>query len=117
MTGGLSGDGLLNNLANEYENLFEFMPENVSENLREAINNLNDGLKISGKIKNEIQQDKILREKLENRLGALRKLKRLSGRHDEEELILYSDGIYFLRMISTSCTRAAITRINTTVCR
>ncbi len=94
LTGGLSGDGLLNNLANEYENLFEFMPENVSENLREAINNLNDGLKISGKIKNEIQQDKILREKLENRLGALRKLKRLSGRHNEEELILYSDGIY-----------------------
>ena len=84
--GGMSEQGLLSELRNIFDNL------NLNnEDVNNALSVLEDAAEnLRGNIINE---DEYLaeQEEIENRLGVLRKLKRLSGSHNESELINYCD--------------------------
>ncbi len=92
LTGGLSEHGLLESVRTCLENLYSFMNDDESENVRSAIDGVYDavkGIDLGGS-----EDDNALREKTEDRLGALRKLKRLCSIPDENELLSYCGEIY-----------------------
>ena len=95
LTGGLSERGLIENVRNCFENLYEFIDEeNDKSEIKNSIENLLNSVKnIAGELGSE-EEDLNLRDETETRLGALRKLKRISNISDENELLNYCDEIY-----------------------
>ena len=96
LTGGLSEHGLLGNAESCFESLYDFMNDDEADEVRRSIETLYDSVKnLSGELGNESEsEDLTLREETEARLGALRRLKRLSNIPDEKELLPYCDEIY-----------------------
>ncbi len=93
LTGGLSENGLIANAETCFESLYDFMNEDDSDEIRRAFETLYSSVKsIAGEIGNDSDDSTIL-EETESRLGALRRLKRLSNIHDEQELLTYCDEI------------------------
>ena len=93
LTGGLSEQGLLDELRNLAESLLELLPESERDEGRRT---LTEGAQAFADVaesvrdvldsrSNEAQE----REELEARLGAVRRLKRLSGTRTEEELLAW----------------------------
>ena len=82
--GGMSEQGLLSELRNIFDSLNNEDVNNALSVLEDAAENLRGSI---------INEDEYLaeQEETENRLGVLRKLKRLSGSHNESELINYCD--------------------------
>ena len=95
LTGGLSEHGLLGNAESCFESLYDFMNDDEADEVRRSIETLYDSVKnLSGELGNESEsEDLTLREETEARLGALRRLKRLSNIPDEKELLAYCDEI------------------------
>ncbi|MBQ9574065.1 MAG: AAA family ATPase [Synergistaceae bacterium] len=94
LTGGLSEQGLIGNTEACFESMYEFMNDDEAEEVRRSIEVLYDAVKsLSGNFGN-VNDDSALREEIETRLGALRRLKRLSNIPDESELLKYCDEIY-----------------------
>ena len=97
LTGGLSEHGLLGNAESCFESLYDFMNDDEADEVRRSIETLYDSVKnLSGEFGNENEsesEDLTLREETEARLGALRRLKRLSNITDEKELLAYCDEI------------------------
>lgn len=94
LTGGLSEDGLISKAEGCFEELYEFADDkdavkNAFEVLYKAVKNI--ALNISS---DEEENDPAMLEKIESRLGALRRLKRLCNITDENELLNYSDEAY-----------------------
>ena len=97
LTGGLSGRGLLDELANVCEVLNDCLPdaekkasEECSRLLQDGLQNLKDFSDIVRKHAGTSPEALSLEsENLERRLGSLRKLRRLSGAKNEEELLAY----------------------------
>ena len=96
LTGGLSEKGLINNSETCFEELYEFMNDEDSEKVRSSFEILYDAIKnLAGEFNaGDEESDLILREEIETRLGALRRLKRLCNIPDENELLNYCDEIY-----------------------
>lgn len=95
LTGGLSERGLLGNVKACFENLYAFMNMNENEDdisqVRSSLENLDNVLR---NIYIEDEEDILsLRENTETRLGALRKLKRMSNIPDEDGLLTYCEEI------------------------
>ncbi len=94
--GGLSGQGIFSDLKNIFDDLTGNVNlNNINANINEAINALDDA---ADGIKNYIlnnyrSEDDYIQEQdeIERRLGVLRRLKRLSGAQNEEDLIEYCD--------------------------
>ena len=94
LTGGLSENGLIENTEARFNELFEFMSDEEAEEIRRSFENFYDVIKnLSGEFADN-ESDLILREETESRLGALRRLKRLCGIPDENELLNYYEEIY-----------------------
>ena len=94
LTGGLSEDGLIENTEARFNELYDFMSEEDAEEVKHAFENLYDAVKnISGAFGDD-ESDLNLREETEERLGALRRLKRLCNIPDENELLNYCGEIY-----------------------
>lgn len=94
LSGGLSENGLIGNIEACFENLYDFMNDEQAKNIRHSIENLYDAVRdIAGEITDE-EQDIILRDETETRLGALRRLKRICNIPDENELLNYCSEIY-----------------------
>ena len=94
LTGGLSENGLINNAETCFESLYGFMNDDDSDEVRRAFETLYKSVKnLAGEIGND-SDDSAMLEETESRLGALRRLKRLSNIHDEQELLPYCDEIY-----------------------
>ena len=93
LTGGLSEQGLLGEVKNALDSLIDLLP---ADDRQEARNTLNDGIRALENVTetaqgafNDAEGDAAERDRLEARLGALRRLKRLSGASDESELLDY----------------------------
>ncbi|MBR1657664.1 MAG: AAA family ATPase [Synergistaceae bacterium] len=94
LTGGLSENGLIGNTEACFESLYDFMSDDDSEEVRRSMETLYDTVKkLAGNFGNEAD-DSALREEIETRLGALRRLKRLCNIPDEGELLKYCGEIY-----------------------
>lgn len=94
LTGGMSEKGLIGNLETCFENLYDFMSDEDTSGIRRSIEAMYDTLRgLAGEFGN-LESDIKLREDTEERLGALRKLKRLCNIPDENELLNYCDEIY-----------------------
>jgi DNA repair protein RecN (Recombination protein N) len=94
LTGGLAGRGLLDELEGICKTLMECLPaaEDVASVKRMALDGLQNFRDITEIVhpyagSPEISSEEI--ERLEQRLGALRKLRRLTGARGEEELLAY----------------------------
>ncbi len=92
LTGGLSERGLIGSTENNFETLYGFMNDDEAEKVRQSFEILYNSLKNLPDMNND--SDNILHDEIEARLGALRRLKRLSNIHDEGELSAYCDEIY-----------------------
>ena len=88
LTGGLSEKGLLGEVESCLESLYDFMDD--EDTARAALDVLRDTVKAVKLGKDDSE----LLEKTQERLGALRRLKRLSNIPDENELLNYCDEIY-----------------------
>ena len=94
LTGGLSENGLIENAEACFNELYEFMNSDDAEEARKAFESLYNVIKnISNEFDDE-ESDLNLREEIETRLGALRRLKRLCNIPDENELLNYCEEIY-----------------------
>ena len=94
LTGGLSENGLIENAETCFEELYDFMSDDDAEEAKRSFENLYAVIKnISNDFYDE-EGDLNSREEIENRLGALRRLKRLCNIPDENELLNYCDEIY-----------------------
>ncbi|MBQ6772789.1 MAG: AAA family ATPase [Synergistaceae bacterium] len=91
LTGGLSEHGLIENAKTCFENLYAFMNEDDISQVRDSLENI-DNVMRNISIDDE-EGGLALREETESRLGALRKLKRMSNILDENELLNYCDEI------------------------
>ena len=97
LTGGLSERGLLDELANVCDSLLQSMsPEEVLECgrlLQDGLQNFRDIAAIAARRKG-VSPSALVEEieRLEGRLGSLRKLRRLAGAKSEEELLTYCQG-------------------------
>ena len=93
LTGGLSGRGLLDELANTCSTLLDCLPEASEEYermMRDGLQNLKDFADIVRKHAGASPEALSLEcEQLERRLGSLRKLRRLCGAKNEAELLAY----------------------------
>lgn len=98
--GGLSAQGLLSEIKNIFdtftsENILNDDDKNLLQDINGAINILEDAAeKMRENIFNNYKSDEEYiqeQDEIEKRLGILRRLKRLSGAHDEEELINYCE--------------------------
>lgn len=89
LTGGMSEQGLLESVRACLENLHGFMNDDTAERALETLNDCVKGIALG-----DDENDSALLEETEARLGALRKLKRLCGISDENELLSYCDDIY-----------------------
>ena len=94
LTGGLSENGLIENAESCFEELYGFMSDEDSDEAKRAIENLYAVIKNLSGAFNDEESDLNLREEIETRLGALRRLKRLCNIPDENELLNYCDEIY-----------------------
>ena len=94
LTGGLSEQGLIGNIETCFENLYEFMSDDEAEEVRLSTEKLYDAVKNLAGNFGDNESDINLRDDTEERLGALRKLKRLCNIPDENELLNYCDEIY-----------------------
>ena len=91
LTGGLSEHGLIENVKTCFENLYAFMSDEDISHVRDSLENLDN---VIGNIFiDDEENDLALRNHTENRLGALRKLKRLCNIPDENDLLSYCDEI------------------------
>ena len=91
LMGGLSEQGLLSDVRNAVESLLEFLPD---EDRKEAWRSASEGLRALEELADAARdalggKENDERDRLEARLGALRRLKRLSGAADEEALLTY----------------------------
>ena len=94
LTGGLSERGLIGSVEACCENLYEFMDTDGAENLRSSLEAVNGAVKeLAGALRDNGMDAQEL-ERTEERLGALRRLKRLCNIPDENELLTYCDEIY-----------------------
>ncbi len=92
LTGGMSEHGLLEKVRACFENLGDFMAD--EEGVNSALDVLNDAVKgLAGELGDD-ESDSALLEETENRLGALRRLKRLCNISDENELMNFCAEIY-----------------------
>ena len=92
LTGGMSEHGLLEKVRVCFENLADFMTD--EDNITSALDTLNDAVKdLAGEL-GDGENDSALLEETENRLGALRRLKRLCNISDENELMNFCGEIY-----------------------
>lgn len=94
LTGGLSEHGLIDNAASLLENLYDFMSDTDSANVRAALDTLSDTVKTLAHGLGSNDKDSSLLDETENRLGALRRLKRLCNIPDENELLNFCAEIY-----------------------
>ena len=94
LTGGLSENGLIGNAESCFESLYGFMSDDESDNVRRSIETLYDTVKKLSGVFSDDNDDSAMREEIESRLGALRRLKRLCNIPDENELLTYCDEIY-----------------------
>ena len=107
LTGGLSEQGLLDELQNLTESLLELLPEADRQEARRA---LTEGIQtftdLAGSVRGNLEArsgEAQEREALEARLGALRRLKRLAGTRTEDELLAYcKDAAESLEWLETS---------------
>ena len=107
LTGGLSEQGLLDELRTLMESLLELLPETKR---LESCQALTEGAQAFSDIVDSVQKalethldEAREREVLESRLGALRRLKRLSGTQTEDELLTYcKDAAESLEWLETS---------------
>ncbi|MBR1671964.1 MAG: AAA family ATPase [Fretibacterium sp.] len=93
LSGGLSEQGLLSCVRGAFESLLELLPD---ERRRDAQHAVSEGLQLleetaetAGSALEGKEADLQEQERLEARLGALRRLKRLSGAGDEDGLLAY----------------------------
>ncbi|MBQ7155972.1 MAG: AAA family ATPase [Synergistaceae bacterium] len=94
LTGGLSEKGLIGNVESCCENLYDFMDEETSENVRTSLEILRESVRNLAADLRDSEGDSPKLEATEERLGALRRLKRLCNIPDENELLTYCDEIY-----------------------
>ena len=96
LTGGLSENGLIGKTEDCFEELYEFADDNDINSVKNSIEILYNAVKnISVNILSDDEEnDNIVLEQTETRLGALRRLKRLCNITDENELLNYSDEAY-----------------------
>lgn len=96
LTGGLSEQGLIENVRTCFDELYTFMNDESIRECESAIETLNDSLRDKNMLSElgDTEQDIKTREETESRLGALRKLKRICNIPDENELMNYCDEIY-----------------------
>ena len=91
--GGLSEPGLLDGVKNAVETFQELLPDEarqrVQQRLREGLHAIEDAVDEAREELSGQEEDAGERDRLEARLGALRRLKRLSGSADEEGLLTY----------------------------
>ena len=91
--GGLSEPGLLDGVKNAVETFQELLPDEarqrVQQRLREGLHAIEDAVDEAREELSGQEEDAGERDRLETRLGALRRLKRLSGSVDEEGLLTY----------------------------
>ena len=85
LTGGMSEKGLLGEAASCLENLYSFMDDDTADGTRAALSALHEAVK-SVKLSDGEDLNAEL-EETEERLGALRRLKRLCNISDETELL------------------------------
>ncbi|MBQ7169934.1 MAG: AAA family ATPase [Synergistaceae bacterium] len=94
LTGGLSGNGLIGSAESCFASLYPFMSDENSDGVMQAVETLRRSARnVAGELGSDAD-DAALRDETESRLGALRRLKRLCGIHDEEELQTYCGEIY-----------------------
>ncbi len=94
LTGGLSENGLIEKSRTEYEFLYDFIEQDSRNEITNAFDILMSSLKNSVDKNFYSLDDKIKnRDEIEKRLGALRRLKRLCNRSDENDLLNYSSDI------------------------
>ena len=92
LTGGMSEHGLLEQVSACFENLADFMSD--SDAVNNALYALNDAVKdLAGELGDD-ESDTEQLERTEDRLGALRRLKRLCNISDENELLNFCNEIY-----------------------
>jgi DNA repair protein RecN (Recombination protein N) len=95
LTGGLSERGLLDELENLCKTLTECLPPENAECTRlsqDMLQNFRDAVDLAQKQMGSSEALSLEMETLEQRLGALRKLRRLAGAKNEEELLAYCCG-------------------------
>ena len=92
LTGGMSEHGLLEKVRACFENLHDFMSDDVDVNT--ALETLTDSVKVIAGELSDDGSDSALLEETEQRLGALRRLKRLCNITDENELMNFCAEIY-----------------------
>ena len=86
LTGGLSGEGLLNSMNSELKEIYVFLSDEEQENITEFMDNLEDIFRRFRNFGSKIEQLNRKRESVERRLGSLRRLKRITNISDEDEL-------------------------------
>ena len=92
LTGGMSEHGLLEKVRACFENVRDFMSDDEAVN--SALETLNDAVRnLAGELGDD-GNDSALLERTEERLGALRRLKRLCNITDENELMNFCTEIY-----------------------
>ena len=94
LTGGMAENGLIERSESCFEQLYEFISDEDSDEVRRSFESLYSVIKNIHNDFNDEESDLNLREEIENRLGALRKLKRLCNIPDESELLNYTGEIY-----------------------
>lgn len=107
LCGGLSEQGLLDELRGVAESLLEILPE---EERSKARHSLTEGVQVFTDVAETVREgleehanEALERDRLESRLGALRRLKRLSGTRTEDELLAYCrDASESLEWLETS---------------
>ena len=107
LCGGLSEQGLLDELRSIGESLLEILPE---EEHSKARHSLTEGVQAFTDVAETVREgleghanEAMERDRLESRLGALRRLKRLSGTRTEDELLAYCrDAAESLEWLETS---------------
>jgi DNA repair protein RecN (Recombination protein N) len=96
LTGGLSQQGLLDELANLCKTLAECLPpekaEECTRSSQDMLRNFRDTVDLTRKQLGSSEALSQEMEILEQRLGSLRKLRRLAGVKNEEELLTYCRG-------------------------
>ena len=94
LTGGMSEHGLLDGVAACFESLHDFMSDDDSAGVHAALEALNDSVRTLAGTFGDSESDSALLEETEDRLGALRRLKRLCNITDENELMNFCAEIY-----------------------
>lgn len=89
LTGGLSGEGLIESTRSAFEKLYEFLNMEEKKFVNNSLDKFEDILKALDEDLLNISQAQAERDRIEKRLGALRRLKRITNIYDEDELIKY----------------------------